>query len=625
MNPSNNPSISLVKLSWIALLVAGIALVFPDSALASRPVLERVVPTSAPPGATVDIIGRHIPADAQIVLGDKALPPVKQRPGRWTVQIPDGVSSGDLAVVVGKERFPGPYLRIVHGNPRPTMKKVTPDAAPPGTVIRITGDGFAVRLEDNKVRVGNIPLIVQQASPKELHVLVPPGTPAKEAHISASVEHGSFREGPKFRVLPPLTITKFESSIVAHGGLIKVQGTGFVGSPRELKVLADGRRLPVKKVSPTEVVALAPRSDLKSKITVQTRFGSVESSVPLVVRPSPKVTAVVPARIVPGGAVELKGRGFGNDVRDVKVSIGDKLLEVKEVTPQSIRVVVPDGVQSGAVKVSVEGLAPVSSRKPLDVLMPLSFIDVEPTSAKVGETIAIKANGLPSRPSALNVELGGKRFRVKKLGEGYAMVIVPKMDGYSGAIKLSAPDRGEVLSNKPFTVLQPPQIQGLSKQRAFYEDKLVIKGSNFGDQVSELRVTLAGKRMPVESLQGNEITAIVPPGAQSGKVEVSVRLQGSATSEKEIEVLGSGKFRILSLEPECAYPGCEVVFRGTGFARDDQRSVEFGDVKLRIKETTPKSMTVVLPKSLGEHPFEVQVGSQSATTAPFRVIAKPRF
>lgn len=620
-----NSALSVVVFSHIALLVTGIVLLMPSQAFASRPVLERVIPTSAPPGATVDIIGRHVPDGAKIVLGETELPPVKQRPGRWTVQIPDGASSGDLAVRVGKEVFPGPYLRIVHGNPRPSMSKVVPAAAPPGTVVRIVGDGFAIRLEDNKVRVGDVPLIVQQSSPSELHVLVPPGTPAKSDVISASVEHGSFREGPKFEVLPPLTIEKFKEPVVAHGALVEILGTGFVGSTRELKVRAGGRTLAVKSVSPTKVVALAPRSDLLGRVTVETRFGAVESPIELAVRPSPKVSQLDPARIVPGGGVTIKGRGFGEDVRKVKVSVGGQALDVKEVTPTAIRVIVPEGVSTGPVQVSVAGLAPVSARKPLDVLTPLKFVDVEPTAAKPGETIALKAEGLPGRHTELKVELGGKRFTVKKVAPGYALLVVPKMEGHSGALTISAPDRGQVLSNKPFTVLQPPEIKAVSSYKAFFEDKLTISGNNFGDQISELTVTLAGRKMAIESATEQEIIAIVPEGAQSGPIQVAVRLQGSATTDKEIEIVGSGKFRILSLEPECAYPGCEVVFRGTGFAREGERSVRFGDEEVKIKETTPKSMTIVLPKSIGEHPFDVQVGSQTASTAPFRVVARPRF
>lgn len=618
-------STRIVNSSWIVILVLAITPVFVQKAHASRPVLERVIPTAAPPGATVDIIGRHIPDGADIVLGELVLPPVKKRPGRWTVQIPDGVTSGDLAVRVGKERFSGPYLRIVHGNPRPTMKKVIPDAAPPGTVVRIQGEGFAVRLEDNKVRVGTIPLIVQQAAPTELHVLIPPGTPAKQDKISASVEHGSFRQGPSFEVLPPLTIEKIEAPVVAYGAPIKVIGTGFVGRPRDLKVSAGGRALKVKSVSSTEVVALAPRSDVKGKVTVQTRFGSVESPEPLLVRVSPRVQKLSPPRIVPGGSVNIQGNGFGDDVRNVKVRVGDRQLEVKEVSPTQIRVLVPEGVSSGPVHVAVAGLAPVTSRQSLDVLKPLSFVDVEPAAAKPGETIVLKAEGLPTRSSSLKVDLNGQRFGVKKLAPGYAFLVVPKMSGHSGALRISAPDRGEVLSNKPFTVLQPPAIRALSSYRAFFDDKITIQGENFGDQASELSVTLAGKRMPVDSVSDREIVAIIPEGAQTGEITVSVRLQGIAKSSKELEVLGSGKFRILSLEPECAYPGCEVVFRGTGFARDDARSVQFGGEKVKIKETTPKSMTVVLPKAMGEHPFEVRVGSQSASTAPFRIVAKPRF
>ena len=59
--------------------------------------------------------------------------------------------------------------------------------------------------------------------------------------------------------------------------------------------------------------------------------------------------------------------------------------------------------------------------------------------------------------------------------------------------------------------------------------QLVIKGTNFGNDTSIVKVMIGGKEAPLVSTKGDNIYCFVPSGAYSGEIEVTV---GSASEEQ---------------------------------------------------------------------------------------------
>ena len=62
------------------------------------PVVERLEPTSGPPGTSVVLNGRHFDDAQTLWLGGSQLEVTSRHPNRWTVRIPEGAPSATLEV-----------------------------------------------------------------------------------------------------------------------------------------------------------------------------------------------------------------------------------------------------------------------------------------------------------------------------------------------------------------------------------------------------------------------------------------------------------------------------------------------------------------------------------------------
>ena len=78
------------------------SLLIPEKPDAPAPHLERVTPAAAMPGGEINVQGSHLEAVGVTVpratIGDISAPIVLSRPGRATIQIPEGTITGDLVL-----------------------------------------------------------------------------------------------------------------------------------------------------------------------------------------------------------------------------------------------------------------------------------------------------------------------------------------------------------------------------------------------------------------------------------------------------------------------------------------------------------------------------------------------
>src|SRR5262245_56659696 len=85
------------------------------------PVVERLAPTSGPPGSTVIVVGRHFDDAQTLWIGPTQIEVVERHPNRWTVRIPDGTASGTLDVHVARGIVNGPRFRVSQAAPAPIV------------------------------------------------------------------------------------------------------------------------------------------------------------------------------------------------------------------------------------------------------------------------------------------------------------------------------------------------------------------------------------------------------------------------------------------------------------------------------------------------------------------------
>src|SRR5688500_826102 len=131
------PAMMRTALVFLSCLIAPIA-----SAQVQRPlpVVERLEPTSGPPGSTVIVVGRHFDDQQTLWLGETQLEVVTRLPNRWTVRIPEGARSATLDVRVARGTVLGPRFRVSEAAPAPIVASFEPAGGVPGTEVILRGE-----------------------------------------------------------------------------------------------------------------------------------------------------------------------------------------------------------------------------------------------------------------------------------------------------------------------------------------------------------------------------------------------------------------------------------------------------------------------------------------------------
>lgn len=108
-------------------------------------------------------------------------------------------------------------------------------------------------------------------------------------------------------------------------------------------------------------------------------------------KPTPAIVSVQPNAASPGEPVLLLGGNFSATASENAVTFGGVPATVAESTPNSMRVVVPDGAKDGLIIVTVNGESG-GSISDFDVLNELTITSVFPSEAKPLDTIIV--NGI---------------------------------------------------------------------------------------------------------------------------------------------------------------------------------------------------------------------------------------
>lgn len=109
--------------------------------------------------------------------------------------------------------------------PAPEIVSISPDSAPVGEAVTITGANFSAEASMNAVTFGTASASVTSATETELVVIVPE-LPVGEVEVVVTVG-GKASEPKGFTVVSDLLVSSITASIVTTGEVVTVEGAGF--------------------------------------------------------------------------------------------------------------------------------------------------------------------------------------------------------------------------------------------------------------------------------------------------------------------------------------------------------------------------------------------------------------
>jgi hypothetical protein len=610
----------------------------------SVPVIERIEPTSGPPGTAVTLVGRAMDAQTQIFLGSAACAITERTPNRWVFTIPAGAVTGSISVrnAVGVSTT-NPLFRVTAPPAAPVIERVEPASAAPGAEVVIRGQNFSPRATDNVVLLGDRPLVVRSATPFDLRVVIPDGAVTGPLRVRVGTA-GEVVSAQPFTVATGIAITDFQPRLGPPATRVVITGTGFSPTKSQNRVFLNNLPVRVERATATQLDVVIPANAASGPLLVDVRNGGrTQTAVPFVVAFPPTIEGFEPAAAPPGRSVTLRGTNFGTDVRAVDARFAVTLTGaaggatgnaantpvatvsqpavVRAVTPTTLTVEVPAGdAGRGRFVVNVAGLGPAQSATDFTRLAPVAVADFQPRSGPAGATVRITGAGYSTTLADNTVTLQGARCEVTAATATELTVRIPA-GAQSGLFEVTVANNGTTRAVTAFVVTRPPTIAGFTPARLTVTQDVTITGTGFGTTSSLVEVSLNGRPLQLLTLSDTQITAKVPVGVATGRLSVLVRLQGGALSATDLVV--DPLLAVASFAPQTGFPGTRVALRGEGFLAGS--TVLFNGTSATPLSVSPTAIDVVVPAGATTGAISVRTpdGRVIAAAGAFTVTAVP--
>ena len=499
------------------------------------PVVQRVEPASGPPGTMVALVGRHFDNSQTVHLGSVELPVQSRLPNRWTVTIPEGATSGAIEVRTSRGNVRGPRFRVTQAPPGPSIASFSPDNGASGTEVVIRGENFSPRTSDNHVHLGETPVVVRNANPTELRVIVPEGAASAPFRVTV-VGAGAATSTESFTVGSGTSVTSFEPAFGPPRTRVTITGIGFDRRRTRVRVYLGDQRVRVIRSSATELNVEVPRGTPASGrwLVDVTGGGRAYSANAFDVRYTPVIRAMDPEFGAPGTRVTLTGEHFGNDVRAVTAMLGETAMQVRDIEDERMVLEIPAGGQNGAISLTINEMGPVQTRAELRVVQAVAVSGFSPRNGGAGTEVTIHGRGFSPTAGLNTVTLSGQAAEIVSASNETLVVRVPEAP--SGPLIVTVQNAGESRTAQPFVVTDAPTIASASPMTGPPGTEVTITGTNFGNRQGLISVRLGRRVMEIRSSTETQLVVTVPPGATSDRIRVTVRLQGTVRTPEQFTV-----------------------------------------------------------------------------------------
>jgi hypothetical protein len=419
----------------------------------------------------------------------------------------------------------------------------------------------------------------------------------------------------------PPRITDMSPDSGAAGQTVVIAGENFSTTLASNAVRFNGKEAKVTKASATELTALVPDHAGTGSVEVVVKKKATAGPV-FTFFETPLIASLSPNKGQAGIEVTLKGNYFDTTATHNTVRLGGKLATV--LAPASdtlLKVTVPADAITGAVTVTVNGITGtgpqftvVNSPDPV-----LTITSISPTSGTTGTVVTINGANFGATSAEHDVKFNGKAAtNVTVVSSTQLKATVPAFAG-TGLVSITV--KGKTANFSQFTYVWPtPVITSITPTSGGPATVVTITGNNFFDGVTANNVVkFNGKAAVVNSATLTQLKAVVPDGAGTGLVSVTV--QGSTGNGPTFTYIDTSVPTITNYDPNQGFVGDVVAIVGTNFSAVAANNlVKFNGTVATITQATATLLKVTIPTGATTGPISVTVNGKTATGASFTVL-----
>ena len=155
------------------------------------------------------------------------------------------------------------------GSIKPTISGFTPESAPVGAAVTITGTNFDPNPANNTVTFNGIAAVVTSCTSTQIVATVPQGATTGPITVTTIEVLQGATSATSFTVVPPPTISSFTPASAPAGANITITGTNFDPTPANNAVtFFNGIAAVIISSTSSQIVATVPAGAITGPITV---------------------------------------------------------------------------------------------------------------------------------------------------------------------------------------------------------------------------------------------------------------------------------------------------------------------------------------------------------------------
>jgi hypothetical protein len=322
----------------------------------------------------------------------------------------------------------------------------------------------------------------------------------------------------------PPAISSFNPTSGTVGTIVTIDGSNFSTNISDNIVRFGTVQAAVISATATQLTVIVPAGATTQPIYVTADGLTANTSTSFIVIYAPVITSFNPNSGTAGSTVTINGANFSANSADNIVRFGEVQANVTAATTTQLTVTVPSGATTQTICVTVNGLTTCSGIQFIvtsSALQPV-ITSFNPTGGPVGTTVIITGSNFSSNGVDNIVRFGNMQADLFGATSTQLNVTVP-----NGATTnpISVTVSGLTgYSSMPFTVTtdQPPIIAGINPTSGPVGSTVTINGENFSQNPENNIVMFGDVLATVTGGNQNQITVLVPEGADGQSISVTV-------------------------------------------------------------------------------------------------------
>ncbi|XP_040210574.1 fibrocystin-L-like [Rana temporaria] len=424
-------------------------------------------------------------------------------------------------------------ITVVASSISPTVVRNT------STVLNIYGSGFGADINDIAVYIGDsVAAIVVDVNDTQIKCSVDP-IPAHTYVVKVIVLSKGLAQGYLTINSPAEAVLLTPSGSVLGGTVLQIEGNGF--PPMNTTVKVNGIPCFILSVTPGSIQCVTPASSAARTATVNIYITSASYpslSYSYSEADTPTVTSISPSTGPSGTTISVFGTQFGSDATSVSVTIGNTTCVITFISDTLLNCTVADH-WGGTFPISLQnkkGLARSSAAFTYE----LSMTSISPNQGSFGGGLILTIAGSGFDETVSKVLVCNSECSIDQMRSNTSFLLceLPLNNGTNTAsqicnVSVINPNSAVWINNSfTYSTALTPLIYDVTPKRGGTAGgtRLTITGSLFGNDASQITVTIAQSPCIVQSANSTQIVCITTDHSSSQKAKVRVNIGGQGVA-----------------------------------------------------------------------------------------------